>query len=66
MAENEQEVKNIIIHPEPTTREGFRLRAIEMAAELAEKRTQTSGIQFTTDDILRSARKIMSFIESGF
>lgn len=54
-----------VINPEPTTKEGFRLRALELATRLAEDRTKVSGIQFTTDDIVSSARKIVFFIENG-
>lgn len=59
------EEKPFVINPEPTTTEGFRLRAVEIARDLARERGNTSGIQFTTDDILQSARKILFFIENG-
>jgi hypothetical protein len=57
--------KTVIINPEPTTKEGFRLRALEIAQDLAKQRTETSGIQFTVDEITTSARKILFFIENG-
>ena len=59
-------VENQIIWVEPTSGEGFRLRAVEVAADLARQRTNSTGIQFTTDDIIHSARKIYSFIDKGF
>lgn len=58
--------KYIVMHPEPTTVEGFRLRALEIARELAQAHTTTSGIQFTTDDVINSAEKMMLFIKRGY
>lgn len=66
MADTINNVEKQIVWVEPTTQEGFRLRSLELATDLARQRTNASGIQFTTDDIVASARKIHDFVMRGF
>lgn len=66
MGDTINNIESRIVLVEPTTKEGFRLRAVEVAADIARQRMYTTGVNVTTDDIVRSANKIYSFVERGF